>query len=422
MREKVCRDALPPAPASSGSARPPRIACARCATRSSRPGSPTRSSPWPASTASRAGAPSRRMSTRSAPPPTCPPRRPCRLSATSSCSSSCASSRPAPIDDVRARLDADPALVHAAGPHPFWGGRPQPLHVAIESNRDAAFDLARPRRQPRGIQRRLRGWSPLMLTAHRGRVRMREALLARGARVGIVEALLLEDDVRLAAIHAAGADGLPAQRAQRRLAADVRAHAVRRRAAARPRRAGRHARPLGHLADRGVQPARRALHRPGRAADRARRCRAARRPRASRRFPGARSGGRTGAGRRPRRRRAHGRRRRPAARRRVLALGARRVRQRARGGAVEPDGAPRRGVERRPADGDLLAEAGADLPARDEEHDATPQGWAQTALEITRNPACGEVARYLAVGRDAGVLAPAPAAPIRVWTDADAVR
>src|SRR5687767_288099 len=35
------------------------------------------------------------------------------------------------VDDVRARLDADPALVDAIGPHPFWGGHPQPLHVAI---------------------------------------------------------------------------------------------------------------------------------------------------------------------------------------------------------------------------------------------------------------------------------------------------
>ena len=32
-------------------------------------------------------------------------------------------------------LEATPALVNAVGPHPFWGGRPQALHVAIERNR-----------------------------------------------------------------------------------------------------------------------------------------------------------------------------------------------------------------------------------------------------------------------------------------------
>jgi hypothetical protein len=50
-----------------------------------------------------------------------------------------------------------------------------------------------------------------MLTAQRGRARMREALLARGARVGVVEALMLEDDTRLAAILAGGATALPAR-------------------------------------------------------------------------------------------------------------------------------------------------------------------------------------------------------------------
>ena len=45
------------------------------------------------------------------------------------------------IDNVRAALDADPQLVHAVGPHPFWGGRPQALHVAIERGRRDLFDL-----------------------------------------------------------------------------------------------------------------------------------------------------------------------------------------------------------------------------------------------------------------------------------------
>src|SRR5262249_1610165 len=39
------------------------------------------------------------------------------------------------LDEVAAMLRDSPALVNAIGPHPFWGGRPQPLHVAIETNR-----------------------------------------------------------------------------------------------------------------------------------------------------------------------------------------------------------------------------------------------------------------------------------------------
>jgi hypothetical protein len=37
-----------------------------------------------------------------------------------------------------------------------------------------------------------------------------------------------------------------------------------------------------------------------------------------------------------------------------------------------------------------------DPHARDEEHDATPRGWAETSLEITRNPLAGTVATWLA--------------------------
>jgi len=47
------------------------------------------------------------------------------------------------LDAVRAMLDAEPHLVNAVGPHPFWGGRPQALHVAIESGRRDVFDLLR---------------------------------------------------------------------------------------------------------------------------------------------------------------------------------------------------------------------------------------------------------------------------------------
>ena len=35
------------------------------------------------------------------------------------------------VDAVREALLQTPHLVNAVGPHPFWGGRPQPLHVAL---------------------------------------------------------------------------------------------------------------------------------------------------------------------------------------------------------------------------------------------------------------------------------------------------
>ena len=43
----------------------------------------------------------------------------------------------------------------------------------------------------------------------------------------------------------------------------------------------------------------------------------------------------------------------------------------------------------------LLVGAGADLAARDEEHDGTPLGWAEVAIDVTNNPKCREVVEYL---------------------------
>ncbi len=36
----------------------------------------------------------------------------------------------------------------------------------------------------------------------------------------------------------------------------------------------------------------------------------------------------------------------------------------------------------------LLVDAGADLRARDEEHEGTPLDWAKVAIEVTNNPKC----------------------------------
>lgn len=102
------------------------------------------------------------------------------------------------MDDVRAMLQAAPALVNAAGPHPFWGGRPQPLHVAIEGKRRDVVDLLLAHGADiNGTNDSYGHWSPLMLAINRKALDLRDELLRRGARVGLVEALMLGDDRRV---------------------------------------------------------------------------------------------------------------------------------------------------------------------------------------------------------------------------------
>jgi len=102
------------------------------------------------------------------------------------------------IDEVRKALDAAPQLVHAVGPHPFWGGRPQALHVAIETGRRDLFDLLLDSgADVNGRNDQYDHWSPLMLSMNRNRVEMRDELLRRGARIGLIEALMMGDDSRV---------------------------------------------------------------------------------------------------------------------------------------------------------------------------------------------------------------------------------
>jgi ankyrin repeat protein len=113
------------------------------------------------------------------------------------------------IDDVRAVLDAAPQMVKAVGPHPFWGGRPQALHLAIEGGRRDLFDLLLERgADVNGSNDQYDHWSPLMLAMNRDRAAMRDELLRRGARIGLIEALMMADDARVDAIL--DASGLPA--------------------------------------------------------------------------------------------------------------------------------------------------------------------------------------------------------------------
>jgi ankyrin repeat protein len=102
------------------------------------------------------------------------------------------------IQTVRTLLTENPDLVNQTGPHPFWGGRPQPLHVAIERGEEAIFKLLLDAvANVDGDSAAYGGWSPLMLAIHWKRDAMREELLRRRANVGLIEALMLGDDRRV---------------------------------------------------------------------------------------------------------------------------------------------------------------------------------------------------------------------------------
>jgi len=114
------------------------------------------------------------------------------------------------IDTVRAMLAAAPELVNAVGPHPFWGGRPQPLHVSIETKRRDMFDLLLASGADiNGSNEQYEYWSPLMLTFHWEEPDMRRGLLERGARIGLIEAMLMEDDALVEQMLRPGKSALP---------------------------------------------------------------------------------------------------------------------------------------------------------------------------------------------------------------------
>lgn len=102
------------------------------------------------------------------------------------------------IEAVSQTLRAAPELINQRGPHPMWGGEPQPLHVAIERNHRELFAfLLKCGADINGEGAAYDGWSPLLLALHHKRDEMRDQLLERGARIGLPEALLLGDDARV---------------------------------------------------------------------------------------------------------------------------------------------------------------------------------------------------------------------------------
>jgi ankyrin repeat protein len=112
------------------------------------------------------------------------------------------------LDAVREMLTETPVLVNAVGPHPFWGGRPQALHVAIEAKRRDMVDLLLERGADiDGTNDEYDHWSPLMLAINRNVADIRDELIRRGAHVGLPEALMLGDDDRT--LRLLERDGLP---------------------------------------------------------------------------------------------------------------------------------------------------------------------------------------------------------------------
>jgi ankyrin repeat protein len=113
------------------------------------------------------------------------------------------------VEAVRAALAATPGLVNATGPHPHWGGRPQPLHMAIEGGNREIFDLLLANgADVHGDNAGYAYWTPLMLTIDE-HPDMRAELLKRGAHIGLIEALMLGDDALVARLLKPGRKALP---------------------------------------------------------------------------------------------------------------------------------------------------------------------------------------------------------------------
>jgi ankyrin repeat protein len=114
------------------------------------------------------------------------------------------------LNDVQAALAEDPKLVNAIGPHPYWGGRPQALHVSIETKRRNMFDLLiAAGADINSANDQYEHWSPLMLTFHWDQPEMRQILMERGVRIGLVEAMLFEDDAAVEQMLRRGKSALP---------------------------------------------------------------------------------------------------------------------------------------------------------------------------------------------------------------------
>ena len=298
------------------------------------------------------------------------------------------------LDYARVMLASEPRLVNAVGPHPFWGGRPQALHVAIEGGRRDLFDLLLEHgADVNGSNDQYDHWSPVMIAINRDQTELRDELLRRGARVGLLEALMMADDARVEELLRD--DGLPDVApnngsilafARTPLAID-RLMALGARADVKDRwgstpidamsRLGKRGQPLvRHMIARGVPAGPEEYARLGDMET------------LTRLYEEDAEVARLDA----------------------VMMGAVDFEHHAlvewllaRGGNANAraDAQSRHTALHSAAwNGDLrmaqlLVAAGADPAARDEQYDGTPLGWAETSIEVSNNPKCAEVADYL---------------------------
>jgi ankyrin repeat protein len=297
------------------------------------------------------------------------------------------------IDAVRDLLAADPSLANAVGPHPYWGGRPQALHVAIETGRRDMFRLLLDAgADPAGRNGDYDLWSPLMLAINRERADMRDELISRGARIGLVEALLMKDD---AGVDVLLAGGLPPRvpnngsilafaRTPRAIDLLLELGApidLKDRWGVTPVEAMSRAGADGgtlvrHMMTHGITPDPEAFARLG---DRA--------------MLAALVEGDPGIARRDEVLLAAVESGNHDLVRWLLSMGG-------NANALLTDQSRQTALHNAAWRGDLdmarlLVEAGADLQSRDDEHNATPRGWAETSARITGNPHCMDVAAWL---------------------------
>ncbi|HWA56920.1 MAG TPA: ankyrin repeat domain-containing protein [Gemmatimonadales bacterium] len=321
-------------------------------------------------------------------------------------------------DPVRAWLAEQPGLVNAVGPHPFWGGRCQALHVAVGTGRKPMVELLlRAGADPNGTNDGYMHWSPLMSAMGKDREPIRRLLLRRGARIGLVEALMLGDDRTVLRLLKAGHRALPAEvpnggsllmfartpKAIDRLLELGVPLDRRDQWGATPvealSRLGKDGRDLvRHLESRGVRAAPAEYARMG---DRAALARLAASDPAVLREDAVMLGAVDG--------------RHHALVRWLLKQGAN---ANARAAAQSQHTA----LHSAAWSGDLamvklLVAAGADPASRDRQYDATPEGWAETAIEVTGNEKCRAVAAWLVSrARGRGASPDDTPAPRKLWT------
>ncbi len=303
------------------------------------------------------------------------------------------------IDAVREMLRSSLALVNAVGPHPFWGGFPQPLHVSIEARRRDMFDLLLEQgADVNGVNDRYDHWSPLMLAVHRDQHEMVAVLLRRGARVGLCEALMLRDDARVEALLRPGALPETVPNGGSILAFARTPFAIDRLVALgaptdrKDRWGSTPIDAMSRLGPRGVALVRHLIGH-GVAASPADYARLDDRDALARLFERDPALVRTGS---------------------VIIAAADAGHHQLvewllqRGANVNARADADSGHTALHAaawNGDLdmvrlLVSAGADLAARDARYDATPLGWAETSIEVSNNPKCANVVAYLAAPSD----------------------